>query len=402
MAKFIKKLKRLSRRHPWAKWIVLGSILVLAGAVALILLLDSTQTQPPISSSGNTTTITLVAGGDLNVTDDTVASGKVGESYDYTQNFLDVAEIFAQADAGILNLEGNFAGAPYGGSSASAPLAMAQALSACGVDLLQTANSCSVKNGLLGLSQTLSAIRSCGMEPLGTYENKADFSRQQGFILRNIGGVRVAFVAFTKGMDGMGLPTGSESCVNLLYTDYTTTYKKIDTQGITNILEAVEAAQPDITIALLHWGSEGNSTISPSQKKIAKLMLSLGVDAIIGTHSHQVQSVVYDEEKHTLIAYSLGDFYGDGTTSGSYYSMLLQMQITKDLDTGVTAITGWDYIPIYTLTQARDGADMKVLRIDLAMELYENAHISSVSDATYENMKSALAQIEKRINTPVE
>ena len=379
----------------------MGAGAVLIGVAALLLLTGGQAEKPPLGSGGNVQTITLVAGGDLNVTDNTIASGKTGETYDYTRVFLDVAEIFARADAAFLNLEGNFSETNDTGST-SAPLALAQTLSACGVDFLQTANSRSVSNGILGLRQTLSTIRSCGMEPLGTYENNGDFSRQQGFILRTIGGIRVAFVAFTKGMDGMGLPEGSEKCVNLLYTDYTTTYKKINTQGITDILEAVEKAKPDITIALLHWGSEGNTSVSPSQKKIAKLMLSLGVDAIIGTHSHQVQSVVYDEENRSLIAYSLGDFYGDGTTSGSYYSILLQMQITKDLDTGETAITGWDYVPIYTLTPHRDEQDMKVVRMDLAMKLYENAHISSVSSTTYENMKSALAQIEKRINAPVE
>jgi poly-gamma-glutamate synthesis protein (capsule biosynthesis protein) len=240
------------------------------------------------------------------------------------------------------------------------------------------------------------------MTPLGTFEDQSDFNRQQGFVLRNIGGVKVALVAFTKGMDGMGLPDGSEDCVNLLYTDYTTTYKKINTQGITDILEAVENAKPDITIALLHWGSEGNTAISPSQNKIAKLMFSLGVDAIIGSHSHQVQSVVYDEKNHTLVAYSLGDFYGDGAVSGSYYSILLELQITKDLDTGVTTLTGWDYIPLYITTPERDDAQMKVLQIKRAMELFENNHISSVSEQTYENMKAALAQIEKRIQPPAE
>ena len=400
---FKRKLKRILRRHPWVKWALPAGVLALSAAVVLVVLLSGASNQkPPIGSGGNTTTITLVAGGDLNITESTIASGQVGSSYDYTKVFLDVAEVFAKADAAMLNFEGNLTTEHDSDDTGTAPLAMAQALSACGVDFLQTANSRSVAGGILGLSQTLSAIRSCGMEPLGTFENKADFNRRQGFILRNIGGVKVAIVAFTKGMDGMGLPAGSESCVNLLYTDYTSTYKKVNTQGIASILEAVEKAQPDITIALLHWGSEGNTTISPTQKKIAKQMLSLGVDAIIGTHSHQVQSVVYDEEKHTLIAYSLGDFYGDGSLSASYYSILLQIQITKDLDTGEAAITGWDYIPIYTLTQQRDEADMKVLRIDHAMELYENAHISSVSEKTYENMKSALAQIEKRIQPPAE
>ena len=272
-----KKLKRIFRRHPWVKWALPIGALALVAAVALVVLLPGTSSQkPPLGSGGNTTTITLVAGGDLNITENTIASGQMGSSHDYTKVFLDVAEVFAQADAAMLNFEGNLTLDTHYDNAGTAPLAMAQALQACGVDFLQTANSQSVAGGILGLSQTLNAIRSCGMEPVGTYENKADFNRQQGFILRNIGGVKVAIVAFTKGMDGMGLPAGSESCVNLLYTDYTSTYTKINTQGIASILEAVEKAQPDITIALLHWGSEGNSTISPTQKKIAKQMLSLG------------------------------------------------------------------------------------------------------------------------------
>ena len=401
MAKLVKKLKKLLRRYPWAKWAALGGSAAVVMALALALLLGGGDTDTP-AFGPNTTTISLVAGGDLNITDGTVASGQTGSGYDYTKNFLDVAEIFAEADAALLNFEGNFCGAPYGSATVSAPAAMAQTLQAMGVDFLQMANSCPVKNGMLGLQQTLNAIRSTGMEPLGAYESNAQAAREQGFILRQIGDVRVALVAFTKGMDGMGLPAGSEKCVNLLYTDYTTTYKKINTEGITQILEAVEAAQPDITIALLHWGSEGNSAISPTQQKIAKLMLSLGVDAIIGTHSHQVGSVVYDDENRTLVAYSLGDFYGDATLSGSYYSILLRLQITKDLDSGYTAITGWGHIPLYILTPARDETEMKVLQIRQAMELYENNHISAVSEKTYENMKTALEQIEKRIQPPAE
>jgi poly-gamma-glutamate synthesis protein (capsule biosynthesis protein) len=350
----------------------------------------------------NTTTISLVAGGDLNVTDNTIAAGQSGNGYDYTAAFLDVAQILAEADAAVVNFEGNFCGAPYGSATVSAPVALAQALKAMGVDFLQMANSCPVKNGMMGLQQTLDAIRSAGLEPVGAYGSNAEAAQQQGFILREIGGVRVALVAFTKGMDGMGLPAGSDNCVNLLYTDYTTTYKKINTDGITKILEAAEAAKPDITIALLHWGSEGNASISPSQEKIAKLMLSLGVDAIIGTHSHQVQRVVYDEEKSTLVAYSLGDFFGDGQVSGSYYSILLRLQITKDLDSGYTAITGWEHIPLYIQTPQRDEANVQVLQIRQAIELYENNHISAVSKQTYENMKAALEQIEKRILPPPE
>ncbi len=404
MAKLIKLIKKYMRRiqkRPWMLWALGGGLAVAVVVLGVILVLALRPDQAP-TFGPNTTTISLVAGGDLNVTDNTIAAGQSGNGYDYTAAFLDVAQILAEADAAVVNFEGNFCGAPYGSATVSAPVALAQALKAMGVDFLQMANSCPVKNGMMGLQQTLDAIRSAGLEPVGAYGSNAEAAQQQGFILREIGGVRVALVAFTKGMDGMGLPAGSDNCVNLLYTDYTTTYKKINTDGITKILEAAEAAKPDITIALLHWGSEGNASISPSQEKIAKLMLSLGVDAIIGTHSHQVQRVVYDEEKSTLVAYSLGDFFGDGQVSGSYYSILLRLQITKDLDSGYTAITGWEHIPLYIQTPQRDEASVQVLQIRQAIELYENNHISAVSKQTYENMKAALEQIEKRILPPPE
>ena len=398
MAKWIKKLKSVFRRHPWAKWAALGGAAALIGIVVLLLILGGHEPEkPPLGSSGNIRTITLVAGGDLNVTDNTVASGKVGETYDYTQNFLDVAEVFAGADAAFLNFEGTFSGESYGSATASAPLALAQTLSACGVDFLQTANSRSVSNGIWGLSQTLSAIRSCGMEPLGTYESNADFHQQQGFTLRTIGGIKVAFVAFTKGMDGMGLPSGSEKCVNLLYTDYTTTYKKINTQGITDIFEAVEKAKPDITVALLHWGSEGNSAISPSQKKIANLMLSLGVDAIIGTHSHYVQQMTFDEKTGQFVAYSLGDFLSDGTQAGTNYSVVLDLEITKDGVTGETKITDYSWTPIYLLDETDSGGGLRLLRMEHAIQTYEQEAEGSISEEDYLAMKNCMERIEARV-----
>ena len=81
---------------------------------------------------------------------------------------------------------------------------------------------------------------------------------------------------------------------------------------------------------------------------------------------------------------------------------MLQLTITKDLDTGYTAITGWEYVPLYLITPERDEAPMQVVRITQALEMYENKHISAVSQKTYENMKTALAQIEKKIQPPAE
>ena len=342
------------------------------------------------------TVITLIAGGDINITDKVVASGQNSLGYDYTANFLDIASLFSGANGALVNLEGNLAGAPYGSATHSAPQQLLQALKASGVDFVQTANSYAVANGISGLRGTLDGIRQAGMWPVGTFASQEEYDASQGFTICNIGGIRVALVAFTKGMNGLGLPQGNEHCVNLLYKDYASTYQEIDTEGIKQVLQAVENQQPDVTIALLHWGSEFNSIVSTRQETIAALMLENGVDAIIGTHSHYVQKIVYDRENSSVIAYSLGDLYGDGEKTGTNYSILLELEITKDNYTGQTRITGCDYIPVYTLTPERDGEPMRVVRILEHLAMYENNHISKVGDQAYQNMKSALDKIKSK------
>ena len=349
-------------------------------------------TEPSAPKEGQSV-ITVVAGGDVNVTDQVVAAGMKDGRFDFSAMFMDIAPVFAGADVGIINLEGNLVGAPYGTESGSAPQELMEALERAGVDFVQVANSYALKNGILGLNTTIDRIRQAGMEPLGAFESQQAYEQSQGFTLKEINGIRVAFVAFTKGMGGLSLPSGSEDRVNLLYKDYATTYKQIDEVGIRATLQAVQAQQPDVTIALLHWGSEHKSIISENQKKIKNLLLEAGVDAIIGTHSHYVQKVEYDAQAGTVVAYSLGDLVGDATATDTNYSILLQLQITKDHATGETKITACSYESVYTLTPGRDGEAIRLVRLDPAMAMYENNHVNKVSAKAYESMKSAKSKI---------
>ena len=353
-------------------------------------------TLPPTDPTAPTepeTVINLVFGGDLNITDKVVAAGENGAGYDYTALLMDVAPILAGADATFLNLEGGFCGVPYGTGSASAPQELANALAAAGVDFIQLANSYSILNGLTGLSATAHSVRDALMRPTGVFVSDEERQNSQGVTLVNIGGIRVAIVAFTKGLDGMTLPPGSEGCVNLLYTDYATTYQKVDETGIRTVLQAAAAQQPDVTIALVHWGSEYNDTISPTQQAIVAMMQEEGVDAIVGTHSHFVQPVHYDRAAGTVVAYSLGDFLGNAEKSGTNYSILLQLQITRDNRTGETKITGCDYTGLYVLTPEKDEEPMRLVRIEAAIAMYESNHIGKVSDLAYTNIRYAWERI---------
>jgi len=344
--------------------------------------------------------IHVAAAGDLNVTDKVVWAGQMAGDFDYTNAFIDVAPILSEADLSILNFEGNVCGAPYGTETISAPQQLLEALKNAGVDVLQMANSCSIRNGLMGLTSTLANIRAAGLEPVGAYSSADEFRKSKGYTICQVGDVKVALVAFTKGVGSLGLPVGSEDCVNLLYEDYYTTYQTINKKAIRSILRAAESEKPDLTIALLHWGSEYNEEISDSQKSIASLMLSEGVDIIFGSHPHLVHQIDFDEEKGTLVAYSLGDFFGDGERGGTNYSIILDVEVTKDYETGVTKVTDYSYVPIYTLSEDQcEGYDYRrVVRIENAMSAYELNFVDKVKDSCYENMQFAMDRIIKRVN----
>ena len=340
--------------------------------------------------SEDATVIHLVAAGDVNVSDAIVAAG--GPDYDYTNTFKDVAHLLAEGDITVVNFEGNLCGAPYG-SSKSAPVELAQALDRCGVDLVQLANSYSIYQGISGLQATIEGVKAAGMEPLGVYADERAYKAGKGYTIKEVDGVKIAFVAFTKGMDGMTLPQGSEHCVNVLYNDYDSTYQDINTKAIQKVLDAVEEEAPDLTVAMLHWGSEYNDNVSKTQESLVSLLQDRGVDAILGTHPHYVHQMTYDPETGHFIAYSLGDLLSDGQKAGTEYSVDLNLEITKTAET--TKITGYSYTPIFTV--AERGSTLRSVRIAEAVSAYENTHVRRVKEDTYSDMNYALGRIEERV-----
>ena len=251
----------LAKQQKWLKigLIVTAATMILCAAALLITqglvrLPDSgdpdLESTTPVTTVPPTTTepappapdtvIHFVAGGDINVTDKTVAAGTAVSGYDFTDVFLDIVPVLGSGDITAVNFEGSLYGTPYGNKNASAPPQLQTALRNAGVDLVQAANSMTVRNGLSGIQSTLQGIRAAGLEPLGAYTSAEEFRKSGGFTIREIQGIKVAFVAFTMGMDGMGLPEGAKGCVNLLYTDYNSAYQKVDTDGITAILGRVE------------------------------------------------------------------------------------------------------------------------------------------------------------------
>ena len=394
----VRRARRKARKRKMILYLAAAAVILLACGFLIIRVAQqganrSTEPEETLPS----TVIHLAAAGDLNVTDGVVSAG--GPDHDYTEAFLDIAHLLADADLTVLNFEGNLCGAPYGASTGSAPQGLVESLRNAGVDILQLANSFSINKGLSGLVETINATRAAGLEPLGVYENEAAFREGKGYTIREVEGIKIAFVAFTKGMDGMALPQNSENCVNVLYTDYESTYQDVDEERISKVLDAAASEKPDLTVALLHWGSEYNDTMSSSQNAIVELMKAHGVDAIIGTHSHYVQQMTLDPESGMFIAYSLGDFFSDAVKSGTEYSVILDLEITKNNETGETKITGFSFVPIFTVS---DGERLRVVRIAEAMTAYDDDYLGKISENAYQDMIYALDRITDRTGVRLE
>ena len=358
---------------------------------------EETKETTPIQKSP-ITTIHIKAAGDLNVTDSVVNAGMAVNSYDFSPVFKDVAAILSDADLTVMNFEGNICGAPYGTETTSAPAELLTALRGCGVDLLQMANSCAINNGLNGLTATLRAIRAAGIEPVGAFASSEEFQKSKGYTMTEIQGVKVGFVAFTKGLGGRGMPAGNEELVNILYTDYATEYKEIDKTRITSILKAMEEEKPDLTIALLHWGSEYNDDISKTQEQLVSLLRKNGVDVVLGTHPHTLQPIEFDESAGTLVAYSLGDFFGEADRGATNYSVILDLEITKDANAGTTKVTDYTLHPIYTVRENEcvGNNDRRVVRIGTALSAYNGNFLDKVTDSCKSSMEYALTRIDER------
>ena len=82
-----------------------------------------------------------------------------------------------------------------------------------------------------------------------------------------------------------------------------------DAQVVRDIKAARSQYKADVVIPIMHWGWE-DPIANERQRKLARLMIDAGADAVIGGHPHQVQDTETYQGKP--IFYSLGNFVFDG------------------------------------------------------------------------------------------
>lgn len=361
--------------------------------------IDITET-PPQEVQNLTATLTAV--GDIMCYEDMMKAAQSNGNYDFGPSFAQVKELLNKSDLTVGNLELNFCGSEQGYSGYpkfNAPEALAATLKDIGFDLVQTANTYSIQNGIGGLNSTIRFLTEQNIAHVGTYHSKEAKESSGGIVLKEVNGIRFAFLGFTKGLNNLQLPTEAAYAADVLYEDYSTYYSKVNKTALLDAIKAAREQKADVIIAMLHWGNEYETAPLATQDEIADFLFKNGVDVILGSHSHEVgpmemRSVTVDgEEKQVFLAYSLGNFFSSMTNKSTKVSTLLDMEFTLDGETGKVAITKAEYTPLYIADHGDDApVRFEILPMRAGLENPDLAHME-------ETLANALKTIQGNAGT---
>lgn len=339
------------------------------------------------------TTFTLTAIGDImchNTQYLDAYNDETGE-YDFSYVFDDISLYTKTADICVGNLETTFAGEDVGYSSYptfNTPDSLAYELKDIGVDVLSTAGNHALDKGFNGLSRTIDVLNNADISHLGTYKSKEE---QDKTLIKYVKGIKIAFVNFTYGTNGIPIPSDKPYCVNL-----------IDENLMKEQIDRAKEEEPDIIIACMHWGTEYKTTPSSTQEQLADFLFKNGVDIILGTHPHVLEpmekrTVTLDDgsTKDGFVIYSLGNFIADQNAEYTRDSIILNIDITKHTDGKIT-IDNYEYVPIYMYKDtSKKKQKMKLLDINKNIYNYENYLDDTISESLYNTLKSELSKIQK-------
>ena len=234
-----------------------------------------------------------------------INSGEVEEQY-----FRLVKNYFFKDDLSIGNMEvviGSEDMPVRGGDNYnfSAPIWVGDLVSSLDFEVLSTANNHAYDQGSAGIISTIDYYKNhTDILTVGTYKTREDTTKQH---ILEINGIRFGLIAYAMGTN-VKMEKDKEYMVSL--------YKQSGSNSVTaedkaRMKEEIESLNRnvDVTILLMHWGSEYTFEPNATQKELAHFFNSLGVDIIVGNHSHNIQPIEWIlGENKTLVYYSLGNF----------------------------------------------------------------------------------------------
>ena len=310
------------------------------------------------------------------------------KQYDFSYVYDDIKDYTSSTDITIGSLETTFAGEDRGYSNYpvfNSPDSLATGLKDIGVDVISLAGNHALDYGYSGICRTIDVLDNVGISHLGTYKSAED---QDKILIKDVKGVKIAFINYTYGTNGIPVPSDKPYCLNL-----------IDKDLISKQIKQAKEQNVDMIVACMHWGTEYKTSANDEQKELADFLFKSGFDIILGNHPHVLEpmekkTITLDDgsTKDVFVVYALGNFTADQRAEITRDSAILNLDITKDSD-GKILINKVSYVPIYMYkNSATKVHKFKILDIEKSIANYDSGD-TSIGSSVYSNLKVQLQKI---------
>lgn len=291
--------------------------------------------------------ITLVMTGDMLLHSRVMDVAKQEDgTYAFDAVFVHVADAVKTADVALVNQEVIIGGEELGITGYpcfNAPYTFGDALMETGFDVICHGTNHALDRKKDGIVNCLNYWTQNHSEAavLGIHDSQES---QDTIYIYEKDGIRVAFLNYTYGTNGIPLPKDMPYAVDLLEEE----------KVIADIEKAEQLA--DFTVVCPHWGSEYWLKPDKSQKHWTQIFLEHGVDLVLGTHPHVIEPIEWVEDEETghrmLVYYSLGNFVswtnmeGDGISNRSVGG-LAEVTLTRD-ESGAAVVSDYGVRAVVT------------------------------------------------------
>ena len=280
-------------------------------------------------------TVTLMAVGDNLIHNTIYWSAELeGGGYDFTPVYADIAPIVSEYDLACINQETIYVSDPAMYSNYpdfGTPTQVGDALAQAGFDVVTHATNHCYDKLDTGILDTIGFWRENHPEMtiLGIHDTQDDADTVR-VVEKN--GIRLALLNYTYGLN---------------YSAPANSYM-IDTLSRDKVLADLQKAesQADFTVVFVHWGEEGQTKPSQSQRDWAQLLANGGADLVIGAHPHVLQpleTVTAADGREVPVFFSLGNFVSHQLAASEMLGGMAGVELTKT-DKGVE-LTSCELIP---------------------------------------------------------
>ena len=290
----------------------------------------------------------ILAAGDVVMHDKVIKSGYNDGVYNYNYIFDRIKPYVEQADFSIISFEGasmetdkNYTGYPL----FNAPPAIISAFAYAGFDMVNNGNNHCLDRGLKGLLETRSIIKGENMQVIGTFGDASEPRHK----IQDLNGIKVGFLAYTYGCN---------MNENRLTEEERNTYLSLIDRD--KIKKEIEVLSPlvDLVVVLMHWGVEYCTEPTTDQKELAEMIFKSGADIIIGSHPHVIEpsEIIETDGEIKYVMYSMGNFLSNQIGGSkpnaknnelTQESLMVTIEVEKDLETGKTRIISVKHIPTW-------------------------------------------------------